>query len=83
MLTEKIPQGDTLKRKIITFQREGELYRRDEETHVQRLIPPGKVEAELRDSGFRVRRIAGYGPTSFRPGTMDSLQKSRDPAMLV
>ncbi|WP_166397442.1 hypothetical protein [Rubrobacter marinus] len=46
----------------------GELYRRDEETHRLRLTPPGTMVAQLRDAGFEVRVLDGYGEMRFPRG---------------
>jgi SAM-dependent methyltransferase len=52
----------TLTRRIISFRRIGERYRRDDETHRQRLYEPARVVDELRRAGFRARISRGYGP---------------------
>jgi SAM-dependent methyltransferase len=54
-----------LTRRMTTFRKQGELYRRDEEVHRQRLLPRPEVLADLRALGFRVRALAGYGPLGF------------------
>lgn len=48
-------------RRIISFRRLGEHYRRDEEIHRQRLYGPAEISAELRRAGFRVRTRRSYG----------------------
>lgn len=50
-----------LTRRITTFRKAGELYRRDEEVHRLLLYKRSEVVKELRDVGFRVRTIGGYG----------------------
>lgn len=50
-----------LTRRITTFRRVGELYRRDEETHQLQLYKRAEVANELRRVGFRVRTIDAYG----------------------
>jgi SAM-dependent methyltransferase len=58
-----------LTRSMVTFRREGELYRRGEEVHRVRLLPPGEVAAMLRKIGFRVRLRRAYaGRERFQPG---------------
>jgi hypothetical protein len=57
-----------LTRRITSFRKVGELYRRDHEVHRLRLFPPSELASELRDTGFRVRVLAGYGPQRFVPG---------------
>src|SRR5437870_2264632 len=50
-----------LTRRITTFRKAGELYRRDEEIHQLQLYKRGEVANELRGVGFRVRTIGAYG----------------------
>ncbi|MFO0949732.1 MAG: class I SAM-dependent methyltransferase [Isosphaeraceae bacterium] len=57
-----------LTRRITSFRRVGELYRRDEETHRLRLIRRSELAREVRGTGFRVRILSGYGPSRFAPG---------------
>jgi SAM-dependent methyltransferase len=57
-----------LTRRITSFRKVGELYRRDHEVHRLRLFPPSELAGALRDIGFRVRVLAGYGPLRFAPG---------------
>jgi SAM-dependent methyltransferase len=61
-------RGRRLTRAITTFRRVGELYRRDDEEHRQRLYPPAEVAKMLRAAGLRVRRLAAYGSLRFGPG---------------
>jgi SAM-dependent methyltransferase len=49
------------RRRIISFRKMGELYRRDEEVHDQRLYRPSEIAGELRQTGFRVRTKRAYG----------------------
>ncbi len=58
----------TLTRRITAFRRAGALYRRTEETHVQRLHRASEVLALLRDAGFRARALRGYAGERFAPG---------------
>ena len=60
------PRGQILTRHITTFRRVGQHYRRDEETHRQRLFPPAELAASLRRIGFRVRVRRGYGEERLR-----------------
>jgi SAM-dependent methyltransferase len=55
-------------RKITSFRRYGELYRRDHEVHRQRLIARSEVAGQLRSIGFGVRSLRGYGKQRFGPG---------------
>jgi SAM-dependent methyltransferase len=49
-----------LTREITTFRRVGDLYRREDETHVLRLWPPDLVEDVLAEAGFRTERLDRY-----------------------
>lgn len=62
------PAGQTLERRITTFRRCGELFRRDDELHRLRLFPAGSILDALRTAGFRARRLPGYGTWRFPPG---------------
>ena len=68
MSNEEDKRKRILTKRITTFRRVGELYRRDQEIHRQRLISRGEVVKQLRDIGFRVRILDGYGPLKFGPG---------------
>jgi SAM-dependent methyltransferase len=57
-----------LTRRITTFRRVGELYRRDHEIHRQRLLSGKSVAEKLRAIGFRVRILRGYGDLRFGRG---------------
>ncbi len=57
---EDAEQG-TLVRRIVSFRKVGEHYRRDDEVHRVRLYPPDELSAELRRVGFRVRKMRAYG----------------------
>jgi len=57
-----------LERHITTFRREGVHYRRSHELHRLRIYDRGQFLAPLRQIGFRVRTLAGYGPYRFPPG---------------
>jgi SAM-dependent methyltransferase len=69
------PDPALLVRRITTFRKAGDLYRRDDETHVQRLYPRGELAAALRALGFRVRILAGYGRERFAPGVAGILAR--------
>jgi SAM-dependent methyltransferase len=58
----------TLTRRISTFRRVGDLYRRADEVHRLRLYEPRELTTALRDAGFRVRTVCDYGKTTFPPG---------------
>jgi SAM-dependent methyltransferase len=61
VLVEKEEDGETLTRRITTFRKAGEYYRRSDEVHRQRLYRAPEVAGELRRVGFRVRMMRGYG----------------------
>ena len=61
VLVEKVENRGTLTRRISTFRKEGEHYRRSDEVHHQRLYRAPDLAGELRRAGFRVRMIRGYG----------------------
>lgn len=57
---EDLERG-TLTRRIVSFRKEGEHYRRDDEVHRQRLYRPSEIAGELRRADFRVWTRRGYG----------------------
>ncbi len=57
-----------LTRRMTTFRRSGRGWRRDAETHHQRLHRAGEVAGRLRALGFRVRVRRGYAGERFAPG---------------
>jgi len=57
---EDAEQG-TLTRRIVSFRKVGEHYRRDDEVHRVRLYDPSELSAELRRVGFGVRTMSAYG----------------------
>ncbi len=57
-----------LRRTITSFCRVGELYRRTQEVHKQRLYTPLEVGRQLRQAGFEVKRLEGYGRSGFPGG---------------
>jgi SAM-dependent methyltransferase len=50
-----------LTRRIVTFRKAGNVYRRQEETHRQQLYRGPTLAGILRDVGFRVRLVRSYG----------------------
>jgi SAM-dependent methyltransferase len=56
-----------LTRRITSFRRVGELFRREEEIHHLQLYRGREIAQELRRVGFRVRVLRGYGTFRFRP----------------
>lgn len=63
VLVEKIEDRKRaiLTRRIITFRQVGDVYRRDEEVHIQRLYDAEAIASELRQIGFQVRILHHYG----------------------
>jgi SAM-dependent methyltransferase len=59
-----------LTRKITSFRRIGDLYRRDHEVHRLQLFDPPKLARQLRAAGFRVRTLSRYGKLEFPPGVV-------------
>jgi SAM-dependent methyltransferase len=58
----------TLERRITSFRKVGENYRRDAEVHRLRLYRRAPLLADLRAAGFRARALTSYGATRFPPG---------------
>jgi len=54
-----------LTRENTTFRKVGRQYRRAEETHVQQLYRGSQLAGDLRQIGFRVRTVRGYGEFRF------------------
>jgi hypothetical protein len=50
-----------LARRIVSFRKIGDAYRRREETHTQQLYPGTRIAEMLRKIGFRVRPVRSYG----------------------
>jgi SAM-dependent methyltransferase len=57
-----------LERRITTFRKAGDAYRREHEVHRLRLYERAELAGELRQAGFRVRTLARYGELKFPPG---------------
>jgi SAM-dependent methyltransferase len=58
---EEDAERGTMERRIVSFRKVGECYRRDEEVHRVRLYDPAELRAELEQAGFRVRTMRSYG----------------------
>jgi SAM-dependent methyltransferase len=58
---EEDREQGTLTRRIVTFRKVGEHYRRADEVHRQQLYKATNVAEELRRVGFRVRTMRSYG----------------------
>jgi SAM-dependent methyltransferase len=72
---EEDRQRRLLTRRITTFRRVGDLYRRDMEVHRQRLLHRSELAAQLRGLGFRVRILRGYGTLRFGKGQIGLLAR--------
>jgi SAM-dependent methyltransferase len=58
---EEDAERGTMARRIVSFRKVGEHYRRDDEVHRVRLYDPSKLPTELSDVGFRARIMHAYG----------------------
>ena len=58
----------TMERRIVSFRRVGELYRRDEEVHRVRLYEASVLSAELQRVGFLVETMRSYGDLPLSEG---------------
>lgn len=69
VLVEKVEDREQaiLSRRIITFRRVGECYRRDDEVHHLRLYEATDIEPELRQVGFQVEIMHSYGQYNLPP----------------
>ena len=76
---EEDRQRKTLTRRITSFRKIGTLYRRDDEVHRQRLYAPAELARPLRDCGFRVRTLRGYGEMRFPRGHFGFLARKPGP----
>jgi len=60
--------GDTLTREIVTFVREGDMYRRSDERHVLRLYRPAEILDALSAAGLQATMLSGYGAFTLPAG---------------
>jgi SAM-dependent methyltransferase len=58
---EEDAERRTMARRIVSFRKVGEHYRRDDEVHRVRLYDPSELSAALGEVGFRVRTMNSYG----------------------
>jgi SAM-dependent methyltransferase len=58
---EEDAERGTMVRRIVSFRKLGEHYRRDDEVHRVRLYDPSELSAALGEVGFRVRTMNSYG----------------------
>jgi SAM-dependent methyltransferase len=61
VMVERQEERKILTRRIISFRKAGDHYRRDDELHRQRLYKSIDVAKQLRRAGFRVRTMRSYG----------------------
>lgn len=66
--TVEDPETNRLTRRITTFRKRGKNYVRGEEVHILQLYGRSEVTDELRDAGFRVRTLTGYGEQTMLAG---------------
>ncbi len=76
--TRELSRG-RLERRITAFTRDGEVWRRSRERHVQLLYEPGALAQQLRRVGFRVLIRRGYG-AACRFGRGGAVLVARKPA---
>ncbi len=74
---EEDEERGILTRRITTLRGVGELYRRDEEVHRLRLIGREETAAQLRDLGFLVNVLDGYGEFRFPRGLAGFLARKQ------
>ncbi len=58
----------TMERRIVSFRKVGEHYRRDEEIHRVRLYEASELSAELEHAGFQVQTMRSYGALQLSDG---------------
>lgn len=75
VVSEEDRENHVLTRRITSFRRMGEFYRRDHEIHRQQLFPRAELTQRLRELGFRVRILRGYGPATFPPAVAGFLAR--------
>ena len=65
---EEDHERGTMERRIVSFRKVGEHYRRTDEVHRVRLYDPSELAAELERAGFRVRMMRSYGDLPLSEG---------------
>jgi SAM-dependent methyltransferase len=68
MSAQEEHENRLLTRRITTFRKAGELYRRDEEIHRLRLVARSELLETLGDLGFEVEILESYGQLQLPPG---------------
>jgi SAM-dependent methyltransferase len=72
---EEDEKNSKLTRKITIFRQVGNLYRKSEEIHCVQLYKATEIASELREVGFKVRIIRGYGKLRFRKAVVGFIAK--------
>ena len=65
---EEDAERGTMGRRIVSFRKVGEYYRRIDEVHRVRLYDPSELTTELERAGFRVRTMQAYGDLPLEVG---------------
>jgi SAM-dependent methyltransferase len=65
---EDAEEKGTMERRIVSFRKVGEHYRRTDEVHRVRLYEPSELSAELWRAGFEVRTMGAYGDNALGEG---------------
>ena len=65
---EEDAERGTMERRIVSFRKVGEYYRRIDEVHRVRLYDPSELAAELERAGFQVRTMHSYGDLPLEEG---------------
>jgi SAM-dependent methyltransferase len=65
---EEDHERSTMERRIVSFRKVGEHYRRIDEVHRVRLYDPSGLISELERTGFRARSMASYGDLPLSEG---------------
>lgn len=64
------PDGTLLRRRIVTFRRDAQTWRRSEELHLVRLFDAATLTHELESAGFVVQTGRRYGQARLAPGRL-------------
>ncbi|HET7272803.1 MAG TPA: class I SAM-dependent methyltransferase, partial [Rubrobacter sp.] len=75
---EEDSERGTMERRIVSFRKVGEHYRREDEVHRVRLYDPSELSAALGEVGFLVRTVRAYGDYSL--GGNHTAFEARKPA---
>jgi hypothetical protein len=67
-----------LTRRLTTFRKHGELYRRDHEVHKLQLVDSSEIAGSLESAGFSVQRMHCYGSQPLPQGLVGFLARKPD-----